>query len=101
MQDVERIARAICAADPDIRMGDAEGVVQQRVNVEWKNYTRQATTAISAMPDSFDRGWNAAIEAAAEVAANWDEMSPHASRAQAISQLKKDTAHPSPKPPIL
>jgi hypothetical protein len=78
MQDVERVARAICADDPDIRMGDAEGVVQQRVNVEWKNYTRQATAAISAMsPDTalshalhagedvgYVRGWNAAIEAA-------------------------------------
>jgi hypothetical protein len=65
MQDVERVARAICADDPDIRMGDAEGVVQQRVNVEWKNYTRQATAAISAMtPDATNssigsRGTNA------------------------------------------
>lgn len=45
---IERVARAMCSADPDIRMGDAEGVVQQRVNVEWPAYKQQARAALTA-----------------------------------------------------
>ncbi len=47
--DVERVARAICRADPKIRMGDANGVVEQRVDIEWHRYGWQARAAIAAM----------------------------------------------------
>lgn len=46
MSDVERVAKAICAQDPEVRMGDAEGVVQQRVDHEWQNYMPQASAAM-------------------------------------------------------
>jgi len=39
---VEELAKAMCADDPDVRMGDPESVVQQRVRVEWPNYVRHA-----------------------------------------------------------
>jgi len=42
---VEAMARAICKADPEIHMGDAEGVVQQLVETEWRNYISAAKAA--------------------------------------------------------
>ena len=56
-----------------------------------------AADTISAMPDSFDRGWNAAIEegqkALIEMKARADPWHVNVVRAaiRAISQLKKDT----------
>ena len=55
---IEAMARGMCAADPDVRMGDAEGVVQQRVNLEWRYYIPQATAAYTAMRDALvPVGW--------------------------------------------
>lgn len=51
---VERVARALCAADPEVRHGDAEGVVQQRVHIEWRQYAHAARAAIAAMQESRD-----------------------------------------------
>lgn len=51
---VERVARALCAADPEVRHGDAEGVVQQRVHIEWHRYAHAARAAIAAMQESRD-----------------------------------------------
>ena len=34
MELIKMVARGMCRADPEVRMGDAEGVVEQRVNVE-------------------------------------------------------------------
>lgn len=48
MNQIEKVARAICAADPEIRMGDADGVVEQRVNTEWVHYVDQAKAALRA-----------------------------------------------------
>lgn len=45
----ERVARAICHADPAVRMGDAKGVVEQRVSVEWPDYASAADAAIAAI----------------------------------------------------
>ena len=45
----EAVAKAICRADPSIRMGDAEGVVEQRVNHEWREYLWQADAALAAL----------------------------------------------------
>ena len=45
---VEAAARAMCASDPNIRMGDAERIVQQRVNLEWREYIEPATAALTA-----------------------------------------------------
>jgi len=50
MNQIEKVARAICRADPEVRMGDADGVVEQRVNIEWVHYVDQAKAAIAAMP---------------------------------------------------
>ena len=47
--NVERVARAMCSDDPGVRMGDAEKVVQQRVNVEWRHYVPAATAALNAL----------------------------------------------------
>ena len=49
MNQIEKVARALCAADPEIRRGDAEHIVQQLVNTEWRNYTDAAKAAIAAM----------------------------------------------------
>lgn len=46
---IENVARAICRADPEVRMGDADGVVEQRVNIEWVHYVGAAKAAIAAM----------------------------------------------------
>jgi hypothetical protein len=51
---VELIARVICADDPDVRMGDCEAVVQQRVQHEWKHYKRTAEAAIQALKGQTD-----------------------------------------------
>ena len=48
---IERVARALCAADPDICMGDAKRIVQLRVDVEWKAYVCPAQAAIAAIAD--------------------------------------------------
>ena len=48
-EQVEAVARSLCASDPEIRMGDAEGVVQQRVNAEWRDYIPRAEQAIAAL----------------------------------------------------
>lgn len=45
----ERVAKAICRNDPEVRMGDAEGVVEQRVQHEWVDYVDFADAAIAAM----------------------------------------------------
>ena len=45
----ERVAKAICRADPAVRMGDADGVVEQRVSVEWPDYVSAADAAIAAI----------------------------------------------------
>lgn len=45
---VEAAARSMCASDPNIRMGDAERIVQQRVNLEWREYIEPATAALTA-----------------------------------------------------
>ena len=45
---VEAAAGAMCASDPNIRMGDAERIVQQRVNLEWREYIEPATAALTA-----------------------------------------------------
>lgn len=50
MNQIEKVARAICRADPEVRMGDADGVVEQRANTEWVHYVDQAKAAIAAMP---------------------------------------------------
>ena len=44
-----RVAKAICRADPAVRMGDADGVVEQRVSVEWHDYASDADAAIAAI----------------------------------------------------
>ena len=49
MNQIEKVARAMCRADPEVRMGDADGVVEQRVNTEWVHYVDQAKAAIAAM----------------------------------------------------
>lgn len=49
MDDIEKVARALCRADPEIRMGDADGVVEQRVNIAWVHYVGTAQAAIAAM----------------------------------------------------
>lgn len=46
---IENVARAICRADPEVRMGDADRVVEQRVNIEWVHYVGAAKAAIAAM----------------------------------------------------
>jgi hypothetical protein len=48
---VEAVARAICAAAPEVHMGDASGVVQQRVDRVWREYTSEATAAIAVIRD--------------------------------------------------
>jgi hypothetical protein len=58
----------------------------------------EATTAISAMPDSFDRGWNAAIEAAADVVCgyihpDYGRLPGEAFASAQVRQLKKDTGN--------
>ena len=45
----ERVAKAMCRADPEVHMGDASGVVEQRVQHEWKHYLDAADAAIAAM----------------------------------------------------
>ena len=50
MNQIEKVARALCRVDPVIRMGDADGVVEQRVNIEWVHYDEAAKAAIAAMP---------------------------------------------------
>jgi hypothetical protein len=130
MQDVERVARALCEAsgkNPD-KMTPAPRGVLGMVPL-WALWEKQATAAISAMPNNlkhttlaiamhcgedvgFDRGWNAAIEAAADKAIKgrnfWrDKCEATKNRREsrdyetmaitcghiehAISQLKKDT----------
>ncbi len=55
---IEAMARYMCASDPDVRMGDAEAVVQQRVNVEWPHYVQQATAALAALRETLvPVGW--------------------------------------------
>lgn len=54
MELIEKVARGMCRADPEVRMGDAEGVVEQRVNVEWPHYVPQAKAAIRAMLDGVE-----------------------------------------------
>lgn len=45
---IEKVARAMCRADHEVRMGDADGVVEQRVNIEWVHYVDQAKAALRA-----------------------------------------------------
>jgi len=59
MELIERVARGMCRADPEVRMGDAEGVVEQRVNVEWPHYVDQAKAAIRAMLDGVESNLSA------------------------------------------
>ena len=47
---IEKVARAMCRADPEVRMGDADGVVEQRVNTEWVHYVDQAKAAMQPAP---------------------------------------------------
>ncbi len=54
MKLIERVARAMCRADPDVRRGDAEGVVEHRVVVEWPHYVPQAKPAIRAVLDGVE-----------------------------------------------
>ncbi len=54
---IERAARAMCSADLEVRMGDAEGVVQQRVNIEWVHYVGAAKAAIAAMTVQAEPQW--------------------------------------------
>lgn len=49
---IEAVARGLCSSDPQVRMGDAEHVVQQRVNVEWKYYLSTAQAALTAITDA-------------------------------------------------
>jgi hypothetical protein len=51
---VEAVAKGICRSDPLMRMGDANGVVEQRVRHEWLNYTSEATAALSAAADAME-----------------------------------------------
>lgn len=50
---IEAAARALCAADPEVRMGDAEGVVQQRVDELWPLYAKRAQAAASILRSAF------------------------------------------------
>ena len=59
MELIEMVARGMCRADPEVRMGDAEGVVEQRVNVEWPHYVDQAKSAIRAMLDGVESNLSA------------------------------------------
>lgn len=68
-EEVERMARAICAEDPDIRMGDAEGVVQQRVEQHWRDYVGHARAAIAAMTPKTDEAASGAVSDAQLAAA--------------------------------
>ncbi len=47
--ELEAVARALCAADSDIRMGDPEHVVQQKVDQAWRGYLHFARAAVAAM----------------------------------------------------
>lgn len=57
MNQIEKVARAMCRADPEVRMGDADGVVEQRVNTEWVHYVDQAKAAIAAMQPAPQWKW--------------------------------------------
>lgn len=90
MQDVERVARALCEAsgkNPD-KITPAPRGVPGMVPL-WTLWEKQATAAISAMPDSFDRGWNAAIDELERQ----DGFGEWADAAKFMRQLKKDTGH--------
>lgn len=71
---VQVVARAICRADPEVRMGDAYGVVEQRVYIEWHRYGWQARAALSALdlPARLQAAKDAGREEAAGIATAFD-----------------------------
>lgn len=54
MKLIERVARGMCRADPDIRRGDADGVIEQSVNRFWHLYADAAKAAIRAVLDGVE-----------------------------------------------
>ena len=54
MELIERVARGMCRADPDVRRGDADGVIEQSVNRYWHLYADAAKAAIRAMLDGVE-----------------------------------------------
>lgn len=73
---VEVVARAICRADPEVHMGDAYGVVEQRVYTEWHRYGWQARAALSALglPARLQAAKDAGREESAGIVENCGDM---------------------------
>jgi len=96
MQDVERVARALCLELG--RMGDTEAVERNRVEADWPRYVALATAAISAMTPDI---WNAAIEAAAGACQSHPEEGSEDLGPGIALAIEIIRALMSPKPPIL